>query len=151
MATVISKEQWFRFHEATALIKQHRACSEGRAEALVRAAAASGEVRSIERGVQDFSRRYGSPVKKISVWNKADLLDWLDRQVPPPAIKAVPSLKGRRYFDDDLVAEGVAGIRRKKWPNPLQAATALAQRARGASQSSIITRLRKKITTALGE
>lgn len=151
MATVIPKEQWFRFHEATALIKQHRACSEGRAEALVRAAAASGEVRSVERGVQDFTQRYGSRVKKISVWNKADLLDWLDRQVPRPAPKPTPKVKGRRYFDDELVAEGVAGLRRKKWPNPLQAATALAVRARGASTELTVTRLRRKIVTALGE
>jgi hypothetical protein len=48
-----------------------------------------------------------------------------------------------------LVAEGVAGIRAKKWPNALQAATALAERAKGQHKESTITRLQKKISVAL--
>jgi len=82
MATIMSKEQWLRPHEAAALVRQHCGGSIGRSEELVRAAVASGEVRSVERGVQDFSQRPGSGVKKISLSNKDDLIDWLSRQTP---------------------------------------------------------------------
>jgi hypothetical protein len=81
MATPASSEQWFRFHEAVAFVRQHRPGSIGRAEALVRAAESSGDVRSIERGVEDYTlgRRR---VVKISVLSKDDLLYWLDRHEP---------------------------------------------------------------------
>ena len=71
-------------HEAVALVKQHRPGSIGRAEALVKAAVSSGEVRSRERGIEDYSlgRRR---VVKISVVSKDDLLDWLERHEPRSA------------------------------------------------------------------
>jgi hypothetical protein len=83
MATLVSREQWFRFHEAVALVRQRRPGSIGKTEALVRAAAASGEVRSLARGVEDYSQGHRRVVK-ISVLNKDDLLDWLDRHEPRP-------------------------------------------------------------------
>jgi hypothetical protein len=153
MATVMSREQWLRPHEAAALVRQHRGGSIGRSEELVRAAIASGEVRSVERGVQDFSLRPGRVTKKILVSNKDDLVDWLSRQAPatPAAHAANEKSKGRRYVDDDdLVAEGAEGLCSGKWPNALQAATALAGRAKGSSHESTIVRLRKKIRTAVG-
>jgi hypothetical protein len=55
----------------------------------------------------------------------------------------------RRFVsDEDLVREGIEGIRSGRWPNALQAATALGDRAEGASLKSIVDRLRKKITAA---
>jgi hypothetical protein len=64
--------------------------------------------------------------------------------------KLVPAKKSRRYVEDDsLVAEGLAGIQTMKWANPLQAATALADRAKGTSPDATVTRLRKKISGAL--
>ena len=95
MATVMSKEQWFRPHEAAALVRQHRGGSIGRSEELVRAAIASGEVRTIEKGVQDFSLRPGPITKKILFSNKDDLVDWLSRQAPAtPAAMAIYGVAG---------------------------------------------------------
>lgn len=83
---------------------------------------------------------------KIQI-NDSDLLEWLDRNALTPA-----PAKNRRYSEDEkVVAEAVTGIRRGDWPNPLQAATALASRARGQSTESTIARLRKKIRVALGD
>ena len=63
--------------------------------------------------------------------NKDDLLDWLDRQVPTASRhRSRSKVKGCRYFDDELWQKALRG-RTKKWPNPLQAATALAVRERG--------------------
>jgi hypothetical protein len=63
--------------------------------------------------------------------------------------EAQPPPSNRRFVsDDELVAEGVEGIRSGRWPNALQAAKALAAQADGASPESIIDRLRKKIKEA---
>jgi hypothetical protein len=57
--------------------------------------------------------------------------------------------KHKRYAtDDDLVREGVDGIRLKRWPNPYQAAQALAPRAEGTSEAAKVKRLRTKIAAA---
>jgi len=117
MATVMSKEQWFRPHEAAALVRQHRGGSIGRSEELVRAAIASGEVRTIEKGVQDFSLRPGPITKKILFSNKDDLVDWLSRQAPatPAAIptssprKKKTAVKTARIQKAVLAIYGVAG------------------------------------------
>ncbi|MGB6537988.1 MAG: hypothetical protein WBF58_18715 [Xanthobacteraceae bacterium] len=151
MATVMSKERWLRFHEAVAVVRQRHPGSIGMSEALVKAAVASGEVRLVERGVQDFSLRSGSAAKKITLSNMDDLIDWLRRHVPEEHPPAAAVSKGRRYVEDDaLVATGAAGVRQGKWPNALQAATALAGRAQGSSPESTIARLRKKISAAVG-
>jgi hypothetical protein len=150
MATVISKEQWFPTHFAVALIRQHRPnISVGRAEKLVHDAAASGEVRSVDKVVQDFSVRPGRPYKKITLSNKDDLIDWLDRHVPQdkPAVT-----KNRRLLEDDeLVAEAVKGIRDspRRFANAHKAALALAARAEGISEKAIVDRLGRKIREAL--
>ena len=54
MSRAMSDEMWLRFHEAVAVVRQHRPGSIGRTEALVRQAGASGEVRLIERGAGGF-------------------------------------------------------------------------------------------------
>ena len=75
----------------------------------------------------------------------------VDRPVAREARRiAAPVEKYKRNTtDDDLVVEGVNGIRSGKWPNSLQAAEALAGRAKGSSHDSKVTRLRKKIGAAL--
>jgi hypothetical protein len=99
----MSKEQWLPPHAAAMVARQysggHAGCSIGRSEELVRAAVASGEVRTVERGVEDFSQRTGSRVKKMLFSNKDDLVDWLKRQAPaaaeplPPSARVSPSKK----------------------------------------------------------
>jgi hypothetical protein len=83
MSRALSNEMWLRPHEAVAVVRQHRPGSIGRTEALVKAAVSSGEVRSEDRGAEDYSlgRRR---VITISVVSKDDLLDWLARNVPAP-------------------------------------------------------------------
>jgi hypothetical protein len=96
----MTKETWISFTEAVQLVRDRfNAGSIGRAEALVRSALASGEVR-IERlpvllgaddGLTNFDLRPGAykvgpPPKRMS---EADLLDWLRRNVPTTAVKAV--------------------------------------------------------------
>jgi hypothetical protein len=95
MATPSSGEQWFPFHFAVALVRQHRPGSIGKSEALVKAAAASGEVRSVERWAEDFSQRHGSRVKKIILLNKDDLLYWLDQHADGKTVPASPPRKQR--------------------------------------------------------
>ena len=60
-----------------------------------------------------------------------------------------PGMYKRFTKDDDLVVEGVSGIRSGTWSNPSQAAEALADRAKGTSHKSTVDRLRKKIGAAL--
>jgi hypothetical protein len=73
---------------------------------------------------------------------------WLAKIAVPVAID-LPA-KGKRYVgDDELVAEGVEGLRTHRWPNAYQAATKLAERARGpATQKSKADRLYRKIQAA---
>jgi len=78
---------------------------------------------------------------------KQRVLELWRRRLPEP-VKPVEKYK-RNTTDDDLVVEGVNGIRSGKWPNSLQAAEALAGRAKGSSHDSKVTRLRKKIGAAL--
>jgi hypothetical protein len=58
--------------------------------------------------------------------------------------------KSTRYATDEaLVAEGMAGIKNRKYPNALKAAEALASRAEGVSTlEAKIDRLRRKIAKA---
>jgi hypothetical protein len=73
-----------------------------------------------------------------------------DALVAAPTKELTPLEKYKRFTeDDDLVTEGVQGIRSGTWPNPLQAAMTLAARAKGSSLDSTITRLRKKISVIL--
>jgi hypothetical protein len=69
-------------------------------------------------------------------------------QLPPEPVNHLEKYK-RYTTDDDLVVEGVNGVRSRTWSNPLQAAKALADRAEGSSHDSTVDRLRKKIGAAL--
>ena len=56
----------------------------------------------------------------------------------------------RRFVsDDELVAEGIAGVKSLRWPNSHKAAQELALRAEGASYESSVLRLGQKIRKAL--
>lgn len=138
-----------------------RAVSLGRAKVDIIGACSAGLIQARWRG------HYAglSPVINRQQWSGADvdldqgivlradgtrmaLVD-LDRSDFDLWLKRVaPAAKGRRYVDDGLIDEGVRGINGGKWPNPLQAATALASRAQGNSREGTITRLRKKIAAA---
>jgi hypothetical protein len=123
MSHSVSQEMWLRFHEAVAVVRQHRPGSIGRTEALVLQAGASGEVRSLERGVEDFSQRYGSKAKTISVLSKDDLIDWLNRNVPPtvPAKPAAPSARAATRNKRDRAEQAVRAL----WPAGVPAPAAL--------------------------
>jgi hypothetical protein len=98
-------ESWLRPHEAVAIIKQRQGGSVGRAEATLRAAKDSGEVRCQDGWIQDFSvRPHG--IRKISKPNKDDLLAWLDR--PPIAPPSRP--RANRAPRSKLALEAAAEI-----------------------------------------
>jgi hypothetical protein len=81
--------------------------------------------------------------------SRKDLLDWLDRNEP---MLKTPTPKGQHYAEEDLIAEGVRGVRDRTYKNAFQAAQLLAPRASGiGTPASTVTRLRKKIGAALGE
>jgi hypothetical protein len=113
MAKPVSTEQWFRFHEAVAVVRQHRPGSIGRTEALVRQAGASGEVRTLERGAEDYSQGRRRVVK-TPLLNKDDLLDWLNRNVPPivPAKLAAPKRRKATRAARDRAGQAVKAL----WP-----------------------------------
>jgi hypothetical protein len=103
-------ERWLTFREAVELVRAHMNASVGRAEAVVKAARASGEVRSdlsrgrdgfllltADDGVVDMNMRPGAldkngVVPKL-ILSKDDLTDWLSRQPPEkkPAPPSTPS------------------------------------------------------------
>ena len=163
----MTAERWLSFQQAVQVAIHHGGISIGRAEHLVRSAKASGEVRikkyydpvllTAEDGIVGMDLRPGAMkvtadgkelLRGIDQLDGDDLRDWLRRHLSP----AFPKRKGRRYAaDDKLVTRAVAGIRKEKWANPSQAATALADRAEGTSRASAIDRLRRKISAALGE
>jgi hypothetical protein len=81
---------------------------------------------------------------------RVDVEHWEAALPPAPTKEPTPLEKYKRYTtDDDLVVEGVNGIRSRTWSNSLQAAKALAHRAKGSSRDSTVDRLRKKIGAAL--
>lgn len=89
----MAKPEWIIVSEAAAVVTDRVGCSVGRSQAVVRAARASGEVRS-RRGpallvADDGLMGYGVPEDQIS---SADFLDWLDRNYP----QAKPVVAGGR-------------------------------------------------------
>jgi hypothetical protein len=110
----MTEEVWLRPVDAVAMVRQRYSVgsimSVGRAEALITDAIDSGEVRTIERTIEDFSsswshgstppeafltthiRREGLTrgVTRIRCSNKDDLIDWLDRNLPHSAEVAKP-------------------------------------------------------------
>jgi hypothetical protein len=82
--------------------------------------------------------------------NKSDLEKWLSRYAETAMSSAAPAdfpPKGNRYVgDDDLVSEGVKGLKAGRWANPHQAALELAKRASGpATLPSKVSRIDGKI------
>lgn len=139
----LAEENWYRFGLATQQVRARLGCSFGRAEHIVKAAIASGEVNT-----------FPFPEKGIEYINKEDFNDWFDRHYPQsaPAPEPKHAVKNRRFqSDDELVAEAVKGIRGNQWPNANRAAEALASRAQGQSRAAIIDRLGRKISKALRE
>ena len=151
-------EQWLTFDEAVALTRSRIGGSVGRAEATLRRARDSGEVRSrydytrhpvlltADDGILDISLRPGAlnkgGVKSDcgEVVSKDDLEDWLDRLTPRMKV----SKPKHRYASDtpllkearQLVANGIS---------KLQAAQQLAPKASGGSIQQRTERLRKLI------
>ena len=68
-------------------------------------------------------------------------------RLPPERIEPIEKYK-RITGDDALVAEAVAGLKSKKYPNVNQAAQAVAPRATGSEQAKV-RRLSRKIAKAL--
>lgn len=81
--------------------------------------------------------------------DRDDYEAWFAKIAAPVAID-LPA-KGKRYVgDDELVAEGVEGLRANRWPNAYRAATALAERAPGtATLQSKVDRIHGKIRDRL--
>ena len=90
----MSDEQWISFRDAAELIRSRLNASIGRAEAILRSAHQSGEVRSYQADVLFFNddgvlSGLGRPksVSEERRFSETDLLDWLDRQDVEPAPK----------------------------------------------------------------
>jgi hypothetical protein len=157
-------DAWLTATEALELLRSSFRCSEGRTEALLREAVASGEVRLQEHTLllaasgehtwyvnritpEAMTARYSrysggdsfsDPWVGVRI-SDADLRAWILAQKPAP-----PPPSRRYASDDDLVAEAKEGINSGAWPNAHKAAKALAKRAEGNEQAAI-TRLRGKI------
>lgn len=140
-------DRWLPFADQVALLLGREPMSIGRAQAMADAARNSGEVR------WQWFRDDGllsKPTRGNTFLSETDLIDWLNRNRPPPPALPSSSQKGRRYTDDDdLVAEGVEGIKCRTYANAHRAAQALAPRAQGSSDAAKIDRLERKIADRL--
>jgi len=78
----VATGKWILFEEAVEIVRRDRKCTIGKAQALVRAAGSSGEVRSNVNhdALSDFIIGTAFESRLIS---KAGLLYWLDQQQPP--------------------------------------------------------------------
>jgi hypothetical protein len=146
-------DEWLLFDEATALFRRRLNASVGKAQAVLKAAIASDEIRHrpneaaiIEEWERDFDIRRGVQREKPpDEYNKADLLYWLDRQ-SSQTDKPTPAQKNKTYRhagDAALIKQGrklVAGGMTK-----LAAAKQLASKAVGGSFDQRVERLRKLI------
>jgi hypothetical protein len=72
------REAWLQRHEAVAVVRQYLQCSIGKAEALIDRAVASGEVRTEQAAIQDFTCKTGNRVKAITRYSMDDLLALLN-------------------------------------------------------------------------
>ena len=119
----MSDEQWLSFKEAVKLIRSHLNASIGRAEALLRSAHQSGEVRSYQANVllltddgllSGFGGRSQSVLEEQR-FSEHDLLDWLDRQDVEPA-KATPK-RQHSSPKQDRAKEAVEALWQNDVPN----------------------------------
>lgn len=85
-------ERWLNTAEAEAAVLKHISGSVGRAQAVLRAATKSGEVRMQRPLVLNDDGVVGARAIVIGekLVNEDDLLDWLQRNQGPVAINAVP-------------------------------------------------------------
>jgi hypothetical protein len=101
-------EQWLSSQQAVEIARNHVKSSIGRAQAIVRDALASGEVRThrpaapvlltADDGIVGMDMRPGwlKATESPQLINRDDLLDWLDRNHPSAATAAQPKGKGGR-------------------------------------------------------
>jgi hypothetical protein len=95
------REAWLQRHEAVAVVRQYLQCSIGKAEALIDRAVASGEVRTEQAAIQDFTCKTGSRVKQITRYSGDDLLYWLKPQIPQESQKSKKAVQHHyRYAGD---------------------------------------------------
>jgi hypothetical protein len=90
-------DRWLTFNEAAEIVRARVGGNRGRSEALVRAARASGEVRTKDPLFLNDDGIVGArPLTQIGVrrFSEDDLLDWLDRQHLEIASKSSPSKGG---------------------------------------------------------
>lgn len=130
-------ETWLSFREAVALVRDRTGASTGYAEALVMRARKSGEGVRIKRdpvllgaddGLRNFNFRPGGGVPADFMndppggTNEADLVDWLRRNVPTTAAKAVTPKRRKRSRPLRDRAEEIIQI---LWPGGVPPATEL--------------------------
>jgi hypothetical protein len=84
----MTEEAWLSFPEATQIVRQRLNASVGRAEAIVKQAQGSGEVRP---AIEPINLAADDGVIGMDLWptteprfSKDDFLDWLDRNAAPP-------------------------------------------------------------------
>jgi hypothetical protein len=102
-------EQWISFSEAAQLVRVHIRSSIGRAEAIVRTALSSGEVRSGYDGALLLADD-GLMDMRPDRFSKDDLLDWLDRHLS--ATPSQPTGRNRAQDIRDRAKEAIDAL----WP-----------------------------------
>jgi hypothetical protein len=133
----MSAEQWISFQQAVKIVRVRLNASIGRAEAVVRAARASGEVRSrpnrdadvvlltADDGIVGMSLRPGAKHRMeefttvVPLSSRSDLLDWLDRQGPQPKPKPAETKRPQDKRQRARLAI------KARWPNGAPDRTAL--------------------------
>jgi hypothetical protein len=136
MSLVEAGEKWVSFSNATALIRQRLECSAGRAEAILKQARDSGEVRSFDAE--------GSLGVQVSY---DDLIDWMGRTYPPePAIRSQDSLAAQptEWMRKTAEANAAKGslAKRDAMIRDCRAETGCTKREAEAAYSSLPERLR---------
>lgn len=145
----MANERWLSFDDAVEIIRAHLDASIGRSQKVMRAARASGEIRSddadllvltADDGVVGMDLRPGAKKQNDVRFSHDDLMDWLKRNAPETSVsKAQPQ---HRYpTDASLVEQGhelmAAGMSKR------QAARKLAHDAEGGDLDQRTERLRK--------
>lgn len=150
----MTQDAWISFREATELTKTRLNASAGHAEALVRRAVASGEVRTqappillaADDGVvgMDLRAMDQAGTERLS---ELDLVDWLDRNSPTTTSKPRPQLDRERakaaafaiwgelgppkHLANILICRDIAERLKKDGQNPDDISTATMLRAVG--------------------